>query len=266
MRNAIIYLTHHANEHDDFQLTKLTDVWNCKECENDIFVVMDVTNNSSNQKFHIHNLSSDKIKNVQLIKLTEKEVTDDLGECGYVMKYYETTQNPLFYGNCMLMIMYVWNHLLSLENYDYVWVIEHDVYYKGSWSYLFDFFADKTEDFIPAQINEYSKDFWHARQYDFKENIPLEKFLISFNPIMRLSKRALNVLDKSYRSGSSGFYEIFLATLFNSLDGMSQKDICAFGFADRERFTYIKRRSLDKKLIDRDNYLYHPIKNVLEIE
>lgn len=64
MRNAIIYLTHHANEHDDFQLTKLTDVWNCKECENDIFVVMDVTNNSSNQKFHIHNLSSDKIKNV----------------------------------------------------------------------------------------------------------------------------------------------------------------------------------------------------------
>ena len=83
------------------------------------------------------------------------------------------------------------------------------------------FFADKTEDFIPAQINEYSTDFWHARQYDFKENIPLEKFLISFNPIMRLSKRALNVLDKSYRSGSSGFYEIFLATLFNSLDGLS---------------------------------------------
>lgn len=170
MKNAIIYLTHHATEHDNIQLTSLTDVWNCKNCENDLYVVMDVTQATpdANRIFHIKNLSTDKSASPQLIELTEAQVTSYLYQLNYVMKYYESTRNPLFYGNCMLMIMYVWLNLLKDLDYDYVWVIEHDVYYKGNWSNVFDFFSDKTEDFIPAQINSYSTDFWHARQHDFK--------------------------------------------------------------------------------------------------
>lgn len=223
---------------------------------------MDVTNlpENANKTFHPKS-SSDYTGKLQLIKLTETEVTTQLKDFGYVFEYYESRRNPLFYGNCMLMIMYVWIYLLKNMDYDYVWVIEHDVYYKGNWSYLLDFFDDKDDDFIPAQINPYSLEFWHAHQHDFKENIPIDKFLISFNPIMRLSRKGLDTLDESYRSASSGFYEIFIATLFNHL-GLKQHDICSYGFADRERFTYIKRSSLDAQLIDKDNYLYHPVKDV----
>jgi hypothetical protein len=82
--------------------------------------------------------------------LTETEVTDVLRPLNYVFEYYETKRNPLFYGNCMLMIMHVWLNLLRYGDYDYIWVIEHDVYFKGDWSYLFDFFANKDDDFITA--------------------------------------------------------------------------------------------------------------------
>lgn len=265
MRNAIIYLTHHSNEHDNIQLSHLTETYNCQRCENDIYVVLDITHGDSTAErpFHIETHSG-KLINLKLIKLTETEVTDALRPLNYVFEYYETTSNPLFYGNCMLMIMHVWMNLLRHSDYDYVWVIEHDVYFKGDWSYLFDFFADKDDDFIPAQINPYSLEFWHAHQHNFKEDIPLSEFLVSFNPIMRLSRKALDTLDESYQKGSSGFYEIFPATLFNHL-GMKQYDICSYGFADRQRFTYIKNRSLPAGLMTVDNYLYHPVKDAVSI-
>ena len=264
MKNAIIYLTHHVTEHDNIQLSHLTDAYNCKNCENDIYVVLDVTNfQLVDHKFHITTQSHSQ-KYPLLLKLTEKEVTNGLRPLNYVFEYYETKRNPLFYGNCMLEIMYVWINLLRDKDYDYVWVIEHDVYFKGKWSYLFNFFSNIDDEFIPAQINPYSLEFWHARQYSFKEDIHPNEFLISFNPIMRLSKKALNILDDSYQNGSSGFYEIFPATLFNHL-GMKQNDICSYNFSDRQRFTYIKNRSLPNELININNYLYHPVKNVVSL-
>jgi hypothetical protein len=81
---------------------------------------------------------------------------------------------------------------------------------------------------------------------------------------MRLSRKALDTLDESYQNGNSGFYEIFPATLFNHL-GMKQRDICSYGFADRQRFTYHKQHSLPVELIDKDNHLYHPVKDVRSI-
>lgn len=266
MKNAIIYLTHHANEHDNVQLSSLTNSYDSKNCDNDIYVVMDITNMKldDNKTFYVRNTAINK-QNLKLIKLTEEEVLDGLRPLGYVFEYYESRLNPLFYGNCMLMIMYVWLYLLKDMDYDYIWIIEHDVYFNGNWSYLFDFFNDKDEDFIPAQINPFSLEFWHAHQHNFKEDIQQSEFLISFNPIMRLSRKAIDTLDTSYRSGSSGFYEIFLATLFNHL-GLKQRDMCSFGLTDRQRFTYIKKRSLDKRLITIDNFLYHPIKNISEIK
>lgn len=254
--NVFFYITHHLTKHDENQITKLAEIHKAKNSTNYFFILLDSTNldyEETQERIHELKIGS----NVFL--LNEGFITRQLEPLGYVIEKYEGN-NPLFYGNCMLMVMYMYQ-TLQFAHIDYFWIIEHDVYFNGDWSKLVDFYDNtKNIDFVTNNIKKYDPTWWHANQYNFVEDIDKKYFRTSFNPIMRISDKGMKVLDKSYKKGNSGFYELYIQTMFD-YKGLTSSQFKTFGFADNNTFTYMKGRSFTKDDMTEENKLYHPVKN-----
>lgn len=109
-------------------------------------------------------------------------------------------------------------------NYDYYWCIEYDVVFTGFWNVLFSAFESNDADFISSHV-EFFKDgknhrweWWQS--LSFAEGCEVDKanWVKSFNPIYRISGKALDFLD-SYlkKEGNEGFYEVIMSTpLYNN--------------------------------------------------
>ena len=101
------------------------------------------------------------------------------------------------------------------HRYDYYWLIEYDVRFSGDWEYFFHYFSEGTEDFLTAHIRRYAQEpdwyFWRLDHFD--EKIDLANALRSFNPIFRISDRALEYVCQMYLKGWTGIYEALIPTL-----------------------------------------------------
>jgi hypothetical protein len=115
--------------------------------------------------------------------------------------------------------------------YDYYWVIEDDVRFSGDWKYFFDAFSGLDRDFLsshirtPAQEPDWS--WWHYLANPYRV-IPFENRLRSFNPIYRLSAKAVRYLGEAFRAYWCGHYEVMLATLLKE-GGLSMADFGGTG-------------------------------------
>lgn len=102
-------------------------------------------------------------------------------------------------------------------NYDFYWLIEDDVHYNGNWSFFFDFFLKfSSADFISSHINDFNENprwYWWNTLFHLKNTIPSQNKVRSFNPIYRLSNRALNYLHKQLKNGWEGHHEVLIPTL-----------------------------------------------------
>lgn len=132
-------------------------------------------------------------------------------------------------------------HLVMLSffrlhpRYDHYWVIEYDVRFTGCWRKFFSFFEDRDEDFISAHVETVDDNPEWSRWNEIElVNISLNRdgLLKSFNPICRLSGRALRLLDERCRLGDRGHFEVLLPTLFRYY----KLNIADFG--GRGRFSY----------------------------
>lgn len=165
----------------------------------------------------------------------------------------------------------------QVEKSDYYWLIEYDVRFSGAWHKLFDYFSDSSADFISSYIRHYSEEpnfYW----WDLKsstEVIPLEKRVRSFNPIYRISARALDFLDKEQKNGWHGHYEVLVPTLLYHNDGFELLDFGGDGkFTKQKNKFYTSRTDKEGKITSgtmryipamaepgfKSNKLYHPVK------
>lgn len=163
------------------------------------------------------------------------------------------------------------------EKSDYYWVIEYDVRFTGRWDELFNHFSESPADFISSYIRHYSEEpnfYWWGLKNPEKE-INLKDRVRSFNPIYRISARALNFLDKEIKKGWRGHYEVLIPTLLYHSDGF---DILDFGgdgtFAKHKNKFYTSRTDKDGKITSgtmryipstseagfRPNKIHHPVK------
>jgi len=102
--------------------------------------------------------------------------------------------------------------------YKYYWYIEDDVRYGQSWESFFAYFNTRkiNSDFLACHLKTIGEEpgwhWWDSLRH--KDNIPAPAIRIrSFNPIYRLSARALSYLDEALLSGWSGHHEILIPTL-----------------------------------------------------
>ena len=102
--NLIIFLTH--NFHNEFlnTLTKIDNDWNVQNYK--IIVLFD---NNNDYDDNINN----RFRNIQIIKINKINTTyDNLGHSMYI-NYFK-------------------NNYDNIKNYNYIWIIENDVYYPNS--------------------------------------------------------------------------------------------------------------------------------------
>lgn len=104
-----------------------------------------------------------------------------------------------------------------LENpqYDYYWLIEDDVFFSGNWKTLFEAYQNDSTDFIASHIKRYTENpdwCWWESLHTEHEEVRNENKVRSFNPIYRLSNKALKSIDATLKHGWHGHHEVLIPT------------------------------------------------------
>jgi len=133
---------------------------------------------------------------------------------------------------------------LKFPGYDHYWVIEDDVRFTGEWKYLFDYFNKYEHDFISCHIRNFAHEpewVWWSSLVHRSRSIPVDMRLRSFNPIYRISRRALHFVHHSLLDSWKGHHEVLLPTLlyhngYKILDFGGEGDFIAAG-TDKKFYT-----------------------------
>lgn len=192
MRTVIIFLTHKSDEKILEQINKL----HCEVMYNADFYV----------GYQFDKTRLNLPINIKKIPFT----IEDLNSLGYYSWNYS-----LMDGNMHLILLKFFE---THPQYDYYWLIEYDVRFNGNWETFFTYFERENADFASAHIETYSENPSWPRwnEYDIV-NLPINKgdLLKSFNPIFRVSNKALSLLKTRALLGDKGHFEILLPTIFN---------------------------------------------------
>ena len=165
--------------------------------------------------------------------------------------------------------------------YDYYWVIEDDVRFSGDWKYFFDSFSVLDQDFLTSHVRTPAQEpnwgWWHHLANPYRV-IPFESRLRSFNPIYRLSAKAVQYLGEALNSFWCGHYEVLIVTLLRD-GGLGVADFGGTGefvLPGYENKFYLsgppdpngqlrdgtmRFRPAFETIGDEANKLYHPIKS-----
>ena len=166
-------------------------------------------------------------------------------------------------------------------DFDFYWCIEDDVFYNGNWSEFFSFFQkNKSSDFISSHITDFEQDpnwyWWNTLIHPDKIILNRNK-IRSFNPIYRLSNKALNFLDKQLKDSWQGHHEVLIPTLlkqggFNIQDfggvGKYVPNNCKNKFyfkgdvdkPSQFNIDSMRYRPIIEKEEIKEKLLYHPVK------
>lgn len=166
-------------------------------------------------------------------------------------------------------------------DYEYYWVIEDDVRFNGDWSVFLNSFKDINSDFLSTTIRNWEDETnwcWWSSLSHSEKSIPLNKRIASFNPIYRISNKAVQFIYDSLLDGWKGHHEVLLPTLLQN-NGFSINDIGGNGKFVLPGFmnlfylpdSPLKQRKYDevtmryrpafKKIGSTPGKLYHPVKD-----
>lgn len=140
-------------------------------------------------------------------------------------------------------------------DFDYLWVIEEDIYVDGSLKEILDISNNDNSDLLARDLDSYTnnKDWnnWNNLFGEYK-NLPLEKQIKGFYPIVRMSKNYLKVMENNLGI-SSGFFEIYSGTL------ALNNNLTYNNFPDQMfgKFVAHKVIDLDNLPNNKNNKLYH---------
>ncbi len=242
------------------------------------------------------NILKQSIKDLgDLFLLINKENEDEIDLPENIIPYIfntETLKN-LGYTPIEKTIIPGSNHFAVLQfyrdypYYNYYWSIEFDVVFTGNWGLFFSSFAHINADFISSNINRYSDVpswYWWNTLNLIDLKIPQADYVKSFNPIYRISPKALQLLDSFLIKGNKGHHEVLIPTILNFyglkiIDFGGKGEFVLDGFENKFYITsdipsdYQQRggtmrfrplfRDNDLKL---DNKLYHPLKSNIKEE
>jgi hypothetical protein len=107
--------------------------------------------------------------------------------------------------------------------YDYYWVIEYDVVFTGHWNTFFSAFASNDSDLLSSHIAVHNDSnnnwpWWASLSFNEENAVQPENYAKSFNPVYRISRRALSFLDDYLqKEHNKGYFEVvFTTALYNN--------------------------------------------------
>lgn len=250
MSNAILFTTHFI---DDIVIDHLNII---KEQikDADIYVLFNDTENKctlENENIYYFN-------------------SDVVAKHGFVMHYYypyfPKNVNKEFYKNNFEYGLFCFYK--DHPNYNNYWVIEYDVIYTGNWNDLI--LKYERNDFVSSNILTYNQcKTWHMWENDqlthYQTIIPKVK-IKSFNPIFKISRKALKDLILLNHKGNYGFYEIYFPSVLNQLGySLKQFDELIGNDQDNPYSSMSYKENDDNNIFlngDFKNLLIHPVKNI----
>lgn len=246
-QNAILFLTHRSGLDVIGHYTKIK-----KECDNNFRAV-----------FVYHSKNGFIPDNITKI---DRFVFDDsiLSKLGY-----KSFIDSLLPGSNHFPLL---EFYLSNPEFDYYWVIEDDMRFNGDWNLILSTVDQLDHDFISTLIqwnHEYPTWHWWRTIAHPEKDIPLEKRIKSFNPIYRISNKALAFMHRALTDQWSGHHEVVLATLLYN-NGFRIGDLGEGTFSINElKDQFYLRRTMHfqnpfKRVGNIPNKLYHPVKDFIE--
>lgn len=111
------------------------------------------------------------------------------------------------------LLLYSQDH----PEFDYYWVLEYDVRYSGSWRCFFKHFDGHDADLLTSHIYPYETmpDWpWWELSHPHQSIAPVQR-IRSFNPVYRISRKALRLVHESHQLGWRGHFEVLFPTLLS---------------------------------------------------
>jgi hypothetical protein len=160
--------------------------------------------------YHASNGTEDKLKSYSE-QLNIEVFTDDiLRNIGYT-----PIKNALVPGSNHFPVLQFY---LDHSQYSYYWSIEDDVVFNGDWKKFFNNVSTHEFDFITSHIRRYSDvpdwSWWNSFKQP-QEDLDKPELVNSFNPIYRISDKALSYIHNCLITGYSGHHEVLIVTLLN---------------------------------------------------
>lgn len=157
---------------------------------------------------------------------------------------------------------------LKHPEYAYYWCLEDDVVFNGDWKYFFENVSPEMDyDFITSHIRRHSdmpEWFWWRTLKIPEGKFNKEEMLNSFNPIYRISNKALKYIDICLKGGYSGHHEVLLPSLLKKA-GFKMADFATENNYVTPELSYCTLSTMRWKPVffttgNRKNTIYHPVK------
>lgn len=197
---------------------------------------------------------------------------DDFKKWGYVSVLDRTdlkldyTQNAMYanpvYFNCEYAVIQ-W-YLEQEVKPEFVWSIEYDVNFNGSWNYFFSQFESDKSDFLATWNASYPEKIFDNSAWNwYNFECPDYAKIITFGPIHRYSGKLIEAAHEHLKSGKHQFYEQTMGTVAR-LNDMTIKDINSIFYCyDFMSFCGVMREHVyNQAMTDNkhNNFLFHPIR------
>lgn len=197
-KTCVLFMAHYLNS------SILKEFYKLKECRRPGFDVKFFYDNSRGD------FQRSKFKDEQDYALFTAESIQQR----YTLVPYWGDRRALIYGNLIFPML-----SFALDNsYQYIWRIEFDVRFSGKWIDFFKVFESSEADLLGTTIYRFSSCpawcWWETMEKDGAP-IPKDKLIKGFFPVMRLSKRACDILDQAYHNGWKGHWEGCVGTILN---------------------------------------------------
>ena len=163
-------------------------------------------------------------------------------------------------GNEDGMLLSAFHRLPSYDNY---WYVEYDVVYSGHWGNFFVNFADNTADMLSTSITRHDQipdwPLWKSLELPGEIILPRQKWLRSFNPILRLSRQAMETLTAEYHQHAwAGHSECVMPTVLE-YRGLRIEDIGGDGeFVPEGRENRHYRNNRLSKALTPGTFVFRP--------
>lgn len=190
---------------------------------------------------------------------------------------YSTFGNRLVPGHAQLPVL---RYFEEFPFYDYYWVVEYDVFFRGLWRDFFGSFGTDPSDLLACHLRRQADepDWWWWPSLHFASTVvPSDKRIRSLLMVARYSRNALATVIEYQRAGWSGHFEGLVPTIV-ACAGLTVSDIGGAGpftpttrrgrnyssYSDRGGFV----RNIGSLRVSppmrwpgiRRNFLYHPVK------
>lgn len=170
---------------------------------------------------NIHKINEEKGERDFFVLVHGKQNTSDVEVPSYHFtleqlksQNYQMLEEDSIFASVHLVLLYFFKKFPDYKRY---WFIEYDVEFGGNWQYLFDTYIESNADFITSYIQRYTKnEHWPWWKLEHPQKIiQISDRIRSFNPIYRISNRALQFLSEELKTGWKGHGEVLISTLLH---------------------------------------------------